>query len=137
MSSSPPKCFQTWGVEKPSSESCPHVLRKWKRLTAESRTGSIRRHVLGTFGSRTVASLTRDEMQQFLDDRKHMAFSMVDHLRWDLKQILDLAVAEDVIPRNPVYLSNLMLLFVPRECPQPKRPMMNEKEVKQASTFWI
>jgi len=53
-------------------------------------------------------------MQDFLDERKTMAFTMVDHLRWDLKQILDLAVAEDVIPRNPVYLSSSMLLFVPR-----------------------
>jgi integrase len=107
-------------------------LRKWKRVTAESRTGSIRHHILGTFGSRTVASLTRDEMQHFLDERKTMAFTMVDHLRWDLKQIFDLAVAEDIIPRNPVYLSSSMLLFVPRECTQPQRPTMNEKEVKQA-----
>src|SRR5439155_20117607 len=44
----------------------------------------------------------------------------------------DLAVAEDIIRRNPVYLSSSMLLFVPRECTQPKRPKMNEKEVKQA-----
>ena len=71
-------------------------------------------------------------MQGFLDQRKTMAFTMVDHLRWDLKQILDLAVAEDVIPRNPVYLSNSMLLFVPRECTQPQRPTMNVKEVRQA-----
>jgi integrase len=110
----------------------PFYRRKWKRLTAESRTGSIRHHILGTFGPRPVASLTRDEMQDFLDERKTMAFTIVDHLRWDLKQILDLAVAEDVISRNPVYLSSSMLLFVPRECTPPKRPMMNEKDVKQA-----
>ncbi|HYR41877.1 MAG TPA: hypothetical protein VER98_02560 [Terriglobia bacterium] len=44
----------------------PFYRRKWKRLTAESRTGSIRHHILGTFGPRTVASLTRDQMQNFL-----------------------------------------------------------------------
>jgi hypothetical protein len=75
-------------------------------------------------------------MQDFLDQRNTMAFTMVDHLRSDLKQILDLAVAEDVISRNPVYLSNSMLLFVPRECTQPQRPTMSEKEVK-LSRFWI
>src|SRR5256885_2156580 len=54
--------------------------RKWKRVTNESRTDSINRYIVGAFGSRQLSSLTRDEMQQFLDDRKHMAFSMVDHL---------------------------------------------------------
>jgi integrase len=109
----------------------PFYSRKWKRLTAESRTTSIRHHILGAFGSRTVASLTRNELQQFLDKRKTMAFTMVDHLRWDLKQIFDLAVAEDVIPRSPVYVSGAMLLFVPRGCGHPDRPTMNEKEVKK------
>ena len=72
-------------------------------------------------------------MQQFLDDRKHMAFSMVDHLRWDLKQILDLAVAEGVIRTNPVYVQpGTMLLFVPRECAKPNRPVMTIDQVRKA-----
>jgi len=62
-----------------------------------------------------------------------MAFSMVDHLRWDLKQILDLAVAEGVLRANPVYVQpGTMLLFVPRECPKPKRPVMTIDQVKKA-----
>src|SRR5215470_7305839 len=95
----------------------PFYRRKWKRVTDESRTDSITRYIVGAFGSRALSSLTCDEMQQFLDDRKHMAFSMVDHLRWDLKQILDLAVAKRVITANPVYVHpGTMLLFVPKEC---------------------
>src|SRR5262249_10778275 len=65
----------------------PFYRRKWKRLTDESRTASIRKHIVGQFGTRQISSISRDEMQQFLDDRKHLAVSMVDHLRWDLKQI--------------------------------------------------
>ncbi len=62
-----------------------------------------------------------------------MAFTMVDHLRWDLKQILDLAVAEAVIPTNPVYVQpGTMLLFVPRQCAKPKRPVMTIDHVKRA-----
>ena len=58
---------------------------------------------------------------------------MVDHLRWDLKQILDLAVAEGVISKNPVYVPpGTMLLFVPRECRQPSRPVMTLEEAKTA-----
>jgi hypothetical protein len=72
-------------------------------------------------------------MQQFLDDRKHMAYSMVDHLRWDLKQILHLAVAKGVIESNPAYVEpGTMLLFVPRECAKPKRLVMATDQVKKA-----
>jgi integrase len=110
----------------------PFYRRKWKAVTDESRTDSINRHIVGAFGNRKLATLTRNELQQFLDDRKHMAFTMVDHLRWDLKQILDLAVAEGVIATNPVYAQGTMLLFVPRECPKPKRPVMTIDQVKSA-----
>jgi integrase len=111
----------------------PFYRRKWKRVTDESRTDSITRHIVGAFGSRQLSSLTLDEVQEFLDDRKHMAFSMVDHLRWDVKQILDLSVAKGVIATNPVYMqAGTMLLFVPRECGKPKRPVMTVDHVKNA-----
>lgn len=110
----------------------PFYLRKWKRLSAESRVASITHHIVGTFGSRTLGSVTRADLQDFLDQRKTMAFSMVDHLRWDLKQILDLAVAEGAIPKNPACPAGPMLLFVPRDCPHPVRRVMTEDQVKAA-----
>jgi integrase len=111
----------------------PFYRRKWKRITNESRTDSITHYIVGVFGPRQLRSLTLDEMQQFLDDKKHMAFSIVDHLRWDLKQILDLAVAKRVIDSNPVYVyPGTMLLFVPKECAKPKRPVMTVDDVRKA-----
>jgi len=110
----------------------PFYRRKWKRVTNKARTESIQHYIVGAFGSRPLASLTRDDMQQFLDARKHLAFSMVDHLRWDLKQILDLAVAEGVIAKNPAYVSGTMQLFVPKECPKPNRTVMTLEQVKRA-----
>ena len=109
----------------------PFCRKRWKPITSVSRTDSIKRHIVGGFGKRLLSSLKRDELQEFLDERKHLAKSMVDHLRWDIKQILDLAVAEGIIPRNPVY-SGRMLLFVPRECPKPKRPVMTLEQAKLA-----
>src|SRR5262245_39346511 len=104
----------------------PFYRKKWKRITDAARTASITHHIVGTFGTRQLASLTRDQLQAFLDHRKHLSSSMVDHLRWDLKQILDLAIAEGVITRNPVYVPpGTMLLFVPRECPKAKRAVMS------------
>jgi integrase len=109
----------------------PFYRRIWKRVTDESRTDSINRYIVGAFGSRQLRSLTLDQMQQFLDERKHMARSMIDHLRWDLKQIFDLAVVKGVIRSNPVFMSGKMWLFVPDECAQPKRPMMTVDQVKK------
>ena len=115
----------------------PFYCRKWRRLTAESRTESINRHIVAAFGDRILSTVTRNEMQNFLDGlvradgSGRMAFTTVDHLRWDMKQIFDLAVAEGIIPTNPVF-SGKILLFVPRECPQPKRPVMTFEDVMRA-----
>jgi integrase len=109
----------------------PFCRKRWKPLTDKARTDSIRRYILTAFGDSRLASLRRDELQAFLDERRHMARSLVDHLRWDVKQILDLAVAEGIIPRNPVY-SGRLLLFVPRECKSVNRPVMTLEQAKVA-----
>src|SRR5260370_9324456 len=59
-----------------------------------------------------------------------MAYTTVDHLRWDLKQIFDLEVAKGIVPKKPVY-SGKMLLFVPKDCPEPKRLVMSADDVKR------
>ena len=51
---------------------------------------------------------------------------MVDHLRWDLKQIFDMAVAEDLIRKNPA-----ALLFTPGSARRGIRLVMTIEEVKQ------
>jgi integrase len=50
----------------------------------------------------------------------------VDHLRWDLKQIFDMAVAEGYLQRSPA-----ALLFTPRWCRRPKRRVMTVEDVRQ------
>jgi hypothetical protein len=68
-------------------EVCPFTIdgATKESFSNESRIDSITRHVIGAFGNRLLSSLTRNEMQQFLDERKTLAASMVDHLRWELK----------------------------------------------------
>src|SRR5262249_51432446 len=85
---------------------------------------------------RMVASLRRDELQDWLDGLRNaagerMAYTTVDHLRWDLKAIFDLAMADGVIPRNPIY-SGTLLLHVHPDCPRPKQPVMSADDVKRA-----
>jgi nitrate reductase alpha subunit len=48
-----------------------------------------------------------------------LSFSVVDHLRWDLSQIIEMAVAEGHIRLNPA-----RLLFTPREAKKPVRRAM-------------
>ncbi len=53
-------------------------------------------HLAGTFEARELAGLKRDELQDLLDAKAQsgLSYPVVDHLRWDMKQIFDMAVAE-------------------------------------------
>jgi hypothetical protein len=87
----------------------------------------IEREIVTPFGERELRSFTRDELQTFLDSKSSMSFSTVDHLCWDLRQILEMAVEEGIIKRNPA-----TLLFTPRECSKPEHRRMTKDEVKFA-----
>jgi hypothetical protein len=54
-----------------------------------------------------------------------LSFSVVDHLRWDLKQIFDMAVAEGHMRLNPA-----LLLFTPKDAKKPIRRAMTIEEVQ-------
>ena len=73
--------------------------------------------------------MTRDELQNLLDRKAAagLSYSIVGHLRWDLKQIFGLAVAEGFVQRNPA-----SLLFVPKGLRQPVGRVMNFEEVNRA-----
>lgn len=105
----------------------PFYRRKWKHSTAMSNLDRLKNHVISEFGHLTLGQLNREMLQDYLDRKAEagLSFSVVDHLRWDLKQILDMAVNEGFLLRNPA-----QLLFTPRECPQPKIRIMTIEEVR-------
>jgi integrase len=71
-------------------------------------------------------SFHREELQDFLDERAVvLSFSVVDHLRWDLKRVFDMAVNEGLIDRNPA-----LLLFTPKTAKKPTRRCMTIAEVR-------
>jgi integrase len=100
--------------------------RKWKRSTAVTNEERINYHLIPTFGNSTLGSFDREGLQEFLDRKAAagLSFSTVDHLRWDLKQMFDMAVAEGFLLRNPA-----QLIFTPQECPRPDTKIMTIKEV--------
>src|SRR5262245_40280530 len=87
----------------------------------------VQREIVGPFGERELRTFTRDELQTFLDSKSSMSFSTVDHLRWDFRQIFEMAIAEGIVNRNPAEL-----LFTPRECSKPEHRTMTVDEVKRA-----
>jgi integrase len=105
----------------------PYYSRKWKESTRSNNVNRVSVHLVRGFEDRELSSFRRDELQDLLDRKAQsgLSFSVVDHLRWDLKQIFDMAVAEGTIERNPA-----LLLFTPREAAKPARRVMNMKEVQ-------
>jgi len=105
----------------------PFYLRRWKASTASTTTDRIRYHLTSELESKKLESFTRDELQDLLDRKaaEGLSFSTVDHLRWDLKQIFELAVNEGRLRKNPA-----ALLFTPRGVAHAKKPRMNREEVK-------
>jgi hypothetical protein len=78
-------------------------------MTNEDR---LAHHLTSEFDARLLGSFDLDGLQAFLDRKSQtLSFSVVDHVRWDLKQIFDMAVAEGYLQRTPA-----ALLFTPREC---------------------
>ncbi len=106
----------------------PYYSRKWKASTRGSTMNRISIHLVTALKDRELPSFTRDELQDILDRKtgeEKLSFSTVDHLRWDLKQIFDMALAEGHIVRNPA-----LLLFTPKEAAKPERHFMTIAEVQ-------
>jgi integrase/recombinase XerD len=106
----------------------PYYSRKWKASTCENNKQRMRTHLLSAFKHRPLDSLLRDELQDFMDSKGNagLSFSVVDHLRWDLKQIFDMAIAEGKVQRNPA-----LLLFTPKTAAKPVHRAMTVPEVRQ------
>lgn len=105
----------------------PFYRRKWKRSTTMTNGDRLAHHLTSEFDARLLGSFDRDELQALLDRKSQtLSFSVVDHLRWDLKQIFDMAVAEGYLRRSPA-----ALLFTPRECSRAATRVMTVDEVRQ------
>jgi len=64
-----------------------HGERKWKASTGTTTRQRISQHVLnGELANTRMVDLNRESLQAFLDRRGIGSFSVVNHLRWDLKR---------------------------------------------------
>ena len=80
----------------------PHKRRSWKDSTKSTTEQRINTHLVGDLGDKPISELRREAMATYLDEKaaSGRSHSIVAHLRWDLKAILDLAVADGIVPTN-------------------------------------
>jgi integrase len=84
----------------------PWYERSWKPSTAMTTEDRIDHHILKELGITLLSKITRNLLQDFLDRKAAtgLSHSTVAHLRWDLRQVLRMAVNDGLLPRNPAEL---------------------------------
>src|SRR5262245_20848514 len=106
----------------------PFSRRHWKLSTASTTGDRIHKHILSDLGPLELPSITRDLLQQYLEEKaaRGHSFSLVDHLRWDLRAIFRLAVQDRLLGSNPAEI-----LFTPRTVLRPSRRILSPAQVQQ------
>jgi integrase len=105
----------------------PFYRSKWKRSTASTTESRIRHHLLAEFGPEKFTGLTLKRLQAFLSSKAtQFSKSIVAHLRWDLRGIFKLAIAEGYAERDPTGA-----LFTPKEARTATARVMNREEAEQ------
>jgi integrase len=105
----------------------PLSRRKWKLSTASTTGERIRKHLVGDLGSIEMPAVTRELLQQYLESKASagFSFSVVDHLRWDLRAIFRLAAQDRVIASNPADM-----LFTPPIVHRASRRVLSPHDVQ-------
>jgi integrase len=109
----------------------PVYEQKWKDSTNDTESNRIKFHLVRGLGEKPMRKITREELQRLLDaTAKKCGRSVVDHLRFRLRSIFELAVSEGVADRNPA-----TTLFTPRHCqPGRERRVMDANHLATVAT---
>ncbi len=88
----------------------PIFREKWKASTTETEEYRLRAHLVKTIGDQLLHRIDRDRLQTVLNGAaRAVGRDVLDHLRFRLKSIFDLAISEGLLDRNPA-----TSLFTPR-----------------------
>jgi hypothetical protein len=110
----------------------PFYRGKWKISTRGTSESRICAHVVNDLGDEQMVNLGPTGLQAYLDSKAGThGFSTVDHLRWDLTSICELAVAEKVMPTNPA-----SKLYTPKSARRRTPRVMTADDVELAVVLW-
>jgi integrase len=108
----------------------PFLRSKWKRSTAATTENRITHHLKTEFGGEKLSALSLKGLQSFLNGKAaSLSRSVVAHLRWDLRAIFKLAIAEGYTDRDPTGA-----LFTPKAALTAESRSMSKEEVEQYIT---
>jgi integrase len=101
---------------------------QWKASTASTTGDRIRKHVIGDLGAWELPSITRQVLQNYLEQKakEGLSFSVLEHLRWDLRAICRLASQDGLLPSNPAEH-----LVVPRAVPTRVRRLLAPGQIHE------
>jgi len=108
----------------------PFLRSKWKRSTRATTENRIAYHLATEFGAEKLSDLSLKGLQTFLNGKaESLSRSVVAHLRWDLRAIFKLAIAEGYAERDPTGA-----LYTPRQAKTAESRSMNKEEVEHYIT---
>lgn len=106
----------------------PICHRKWKESTRMTTEPRMLHHLKPAFGAQTLRSITRDQMQAFLDQKaEKFSRSIVDHLKWDLCNIFKTAMSDGLLDSNPT-----SALHTPPCKPDREKKVMSPDQIRLA-----
>lgn len=107
----------------------PFQRGKWKKSTQGTSENRIMHHVVKGLGDTALKDFSLTSLQAFLESKadEELSFSVVDHLRWDLSAIFEMAVAEKVLASNPG-----TRIYTPKHAPKGTTRAMSVDEVNAA-----
>ena len=105
-----------------------HKEAVWKESSKSTTTDRIKGHVVTPLGGILVSKASREQMQDLLDKKvkEGLGKSMLDHLRFDLRDIFSLAVADRIVDRN-----SAAMLQTPRVPDPAEKRVMTAAELVQ------
>ena len=107
----------------------PQRRKKWKDSTEKTTTERFETYLFPRFESCELGELTRDRLQEFLDEKAKagLSKSVVSHLRWDLNAIFKMAADDALIRGNPAGS-----LVTPKEARTTEKRVMAKEAVQLA-----
>jgi integrase len=104
----------------------PFLRSKWKRSTASTTENRIQHHLMEAFRETRLTALNLKGLQSFLNDKaQSLSRSVVAHLRWDLRAVFKLAMAEGYTDRDPT-----VALYTPKAAETAEVRVMSKQEVE-------
>jgi hypothetical protein len=104
----------------------PQRKEKWREDSTQRTTlERFENYLFPAFENRELRDLTREKLQQFLNERaaSGLSKSVVDHLRWDLHAIFKMAAEDALVIGNPAGS-----LVTPKAAKRPETRTMTKEE---------